>query len=305
MISEPIVTIVCCTYNHEKYIKDTLMSFINQKTKYNYVVLIHDDASTDRTQNIIKEITSQYPEKFVLVLQKDNMHQKGKSIERDIVAPMIKTKYVALCEGDDLWTDDTKLDRAISFLEAHDNYSSFGHNTTVLDCRTGKRYKYCKYRKDRDFTLQQTIDNVPHFSSLVLRTNYFIERPDFFNYLNAGDVSLKISLCIKEKMRYSHRLMSLYRKYSGPNAFSTNNIQTKEQKIANAKKAIVYLNYVKSFVNNNDIKYVELRILKKEFEIHYLESNYNELLEKKYREVFRHLPFKERLKIHYMRIKNG
>lgn len=305
MENKPIVTVVCCSYNHEKYIRETIEGFLKQKTEYDFKILIHDDASTDNTQAIIKDVIKNYPNKFITILQSDNKRSKGIKIEKDIIGPLIKTKYVALCEGDDLWTDETKLDRAIKFLENHPGFSSFGHNTIVLDCRNGKKYKYCKYRTNHNFTLKQTIDNVPHFSSLVLKTHYFTERPDFFSHLNAGDVSLKISLCLKEKMRYCRKTMSVYRKYSGDDSFSTNNIQTNEQKILNAKRAIEYLNYVKRFVERNDVKWVDFRILKKEFEIHYLQGDYKILLSKHFKKVFRSLSLKNKIKIYLRGRDNG
>ena len=72
----PLVSICCTTYNHEKYIAQTLDSFLNQKTEYSYEILIHDDASTDNTQAIIKEYAEKYPDLIFPILQTENQYSK-------------------------------------------------------------------------------------------------------------------------------------------------------------------------------------------------------------------------------------
>lgn len=74
------VSICCITYNHEKYIRKTLDGFLMQKTNFNYEIIIHDDASTDGTQDIIKEYQNKYPDIFKLIIQTDNQYSKGKKI---------------------------------------------------------------------------------------------------------------------------------------------------------------------------------------------------------------------------------
>ena len=70
--SEIKVTIICKIFNHEPYIRRTLDSFVNQKTNFRYEILLHDDASTDGTQEIIKEYFQKYPDKIRAILQENN-----------------------------------------------------------------------------------------------------------------------------------------------------------------------------------------------------------------------------------------
>lgn len=119
----PLVSICCETYNHAKYVRDAIESFLIQKTDFAFEILIHDDASTDGTQEIIKEYCAKYPDLFRPIFQSENQHSKGVKIWGDIQFPRARGKYIALCEGDDYWTDPLKLQKQVDFLESHPDYS--------------------------------------------------------------------------------------------------------------------------------------------------------------------------------------
>lgn len=119
----PLVSICCETYNHAKYVRDAIESFLIQKTDFAFEILIHDDASTDGTQDIIKEYCAKYPDLFRPIFQNENQHSKGVKIWGDIQFPRARGKYIALCEGDDYWTDPLKLQKQVDFLESHPDYS--------------------------------------------------------------------------------------------------------------------------------------------------------------------------------------
>ena len=90
-----LVSVYCLTYNHEKYIKDALEGFINQKTDFEYEVFVHDDASTDNTAKIIKEYAQKYPHIIKPILQKENQYSKGVKIFYQYIYPRISGKYIA------------------------------------------------------------------------------------------------------------------------------------------------------------------------------------------------------------------
>lgn len=124
----PLVSIVCTTYNQEKYIRDALNGFIMQKTEFPFEVIIHDDASTDNTTNIIKEYESKYPEIIKPIYQKENQFSKGIKLGAAFIYPKTKGKYIALCEGDDYWIDPLKLQKQINFMKEHPDCSMCFHN---------------------------------------------------------------------------------------------------------------------------------------------------------------------------------
>lgn len=122
----PLVSISCLAYNHGKFIRDCLNGFLMQKTDFPFEVLIHDDASQDDTADIIREYESKYPDIIKPIYQTENQYSKGNSISRKIQYPRAKGKYIAICEGDDYWTDPLKLQKQVDFLESHPDYSICG-----------------------------------------------------------------------------------------------------------------------------------------------------------------------------------
>ena len=119
---ECMVSVVCLAYNHGKYIRQTLDGFVSQKTNFKIEILIHDDASTDDTADIIREYEAKYPNLFNPTYQIENQYSKGVKIVTSILYPKAKGKYLALCEGDDYWIDPYKLQKQVDFLESHPDY---------------------------------------------------------------------------------------------------------------------------------------------------------------------------------------
>lgn len=119
---KPLVAIRCITYNHEPYIRDALEGFVMQKTDFPFVAIVHDDASTDRTADIIREYAAKYPDIIKPIYETENQYSKGDgSMSRMMNDVCVATgaKYIALCEGDDYWTDALKLQKQVDFLESH------------------------------------------------------------------------------------------------------------------------------------------------------------------------------------------
>lgn len=130
-MTTPLVSICCITYNHAPYIRQCLEGFVMQQTNFAFEVLIHDDASTDETTDIIHEYETLYPEIIKPIYQTENQYSKGIKINRTYNYPRAKGKYLALCEGDDYWIDPLKLQKQVDFLETHSGYSLCFHNAMV------------------------------------------------------------------------------------------------------------------------------------------------------------------------------
>ena len=133
MNDDVVVSVLCTAYNHEKYIRSALDGFVNQKTNFRYEVLINDDASTDHTAAIIAEYEAKYPDIIKPVYQTENQYSKGVHIFQTILFPIAKGKYIAVCEGDDYWCDENKLQKQVDFLESHEGYAACVHNTRLMD----------------------------------------------------------------------------------------------------------------------------------------------------------------------------
>ena len=123
----PRVSICCTAYNHVDYIRQCLDGFVMQKTSFPIEVLIHDDASTDGTQDIIREYADKYPDIVIPIYQTVNQYSKGVKVSLIYNYSRAKGKYIALCEGDDYWTDPYKLQKQVDFLESHPDYVMCSH----------------------------------------------------------------------------------------------------------------------------------------------------------------------------------
>lgn len=121
---KPLVAIHCITYNHEKYLRDALEGFVLQKTDFPFVAIVHEDASTDRTTEVLREYAEKYPDIILPIFEKENQYSKrngslGRIMKK--ACEVTGAKYIALCEGDDYWIDPQKLQKQVDFLEAHDD----------------------------------------------------------------------------------------------------------------------------------------------------------------------------------------
>ena len=122
-MSEVLVSISCITYNHSAYIRQCLDGMLMQQTTFDFEILIHDDCSTDGTDDIIREYASKYPQIIKPLFEEENQYQQGKPIGTVVWnLPRAKGKYIALCEGDDYWTDPLKLQKQVDFMEANEEY---------------------------------------------------------------------------------------------------------------------------------------------------------------------------------------
>ena len=120
MLEENIqVTVWCLAYNHEKYIRQTLEGFVAQKTSFLFEVIIHDDASTDGTQAIIKEYAKNYPDIIKPIFQTENQYSREVDVLHAFGLPKARGRYIAFCEGDDYWCDSEKLQKQYEALEGH------------------------------------------------------------------------------------------------------------------------------------------------------------------------------------------
>ncbi len=128
MDEQIMVSVFCATYNHEKYIRKCLDGFIMQKTNFKFEVLVHDDASTDKTADIIREYEEKYPDIIKPIYQTENQYSKGVQIGVTFQYPRAKGKYIAFCEGDDYWCDENKLQRQFDIMESHPECSICVHN---------------------------------------------------------------------------------------------------------------------------------------------------------------------------------
>ncbi len=131
-MDNPKVSVMCLAYNHQPYIRQALDGIFMQKTNFDYEVIIHDDASTDNTADIIRTYIPKHSQKINAVFQTENQYSKDVSMFM-LLYPYCKGEYIAICEGDDYWTDPLKLQTQVDILDNHPKYSGCGHNVDIVD----------------------------------------------------------------------------------------------------------------------------------------------------------------------------
>ncbi|WP_411687845.1 glycosyltransferase [Acinetobacter indicus] len=151
-LDQPVVSICCITYNHEKFIEETLHGFLIQETDFPIEIIIHDDASTDKTASIIREYEIKYPKIIKPIYQTENQYSKGNRAAM-IVYPLCRGKYIAVCEGDDYWCDPNKLSIQANYLDKNQHVVISSHDAFIVN-EDGKKIKDSKLPDDhkRDYS---------------------------------------------------------------------------------------------------------------------------------------------------------
>lgn len=188
---KPMVSVRCIAYNHEKYIRRMIESILVQKTNFPFQIIIHDDASTDKTAEIIQEYADKYPQIIIPILEEENQWSKyDGSIER-IIRPYITGKYVCLLEGDDFWIDENKLQEQHDFFEQNSNFSLVASRRVRVD-ENESILPYKHYKKDVLLTNNDVlhIEEMLHLSTWMYKNIYYDKQllEKFQRFLNVGAV---------------------------------------------------------------------------------------------------------------------
>jgi glycosyltransferase involved in cell wall biosynthesis len=133
----PLVSIVMITYNQDKYIQKAIDSILSQQTVFKYEVIIGEDCSTDKTRDICIDYSTKYPDKIRLLLHDNNIGMYQNFLES---MKLTKGKYIAICEGDDFWTNPEKLQMQYNFLEKNPDFAGIHTKVDYIDkngCKTG------------------------------------------------------------------------------------------------------------------------------------------------------------------------
>ena len=212
-----LVSISLVTYNHESFIRKCLHSIIMQKTNFKYEILLGEDCSSDETRKICIEFAQKHPDKIRLFLHSRNnvIYINGSPTGRfNFLHNMKKAngKYIALCEGDDYWTDPNKLQRQVDFLEKNKNYVACFHNAVQIE--KGELDKpYLPWKENSDVSAEQIIKiggGIFPTAGLMFR-NVIKEFPPFFKKAKAGDRALSLLLLNHGRFYFHNDLMACYR----------------------------------------------------------------------------------------------
>ena len=290
------LSIICNTYNHEKYISKCIDGFLKQKTDFNYEILIHDDASTDKTASIIRSYAQKYPNLIKPIYQKTNQYSKGVKISLTFQYPRAKGKYLAICEGDDFWIDENKLQKQVDILEKNDNIDICAHSALVFI--KGKIVsKISPAKEECILSIEDVIIGGGGFvatNSLVYRKSLDDSIPNFRKFLSM-DYTIQIHGSLRGGMYFIPEFMSGYN-YLIPGSWTLSNNSMSKRIALNERinKMLQILNEETGNIYDECIKY---RVLKNEFELLLSIGPFIKLWDKKYKQIKSRLTFKERIKV--------
>jgi len=216
----PLVSIDCITYNHKQYIRDAIEGFLSQRTNFPIEILIHDDASTDGTTEIIKEYEKRYPNLIKPLYEEENQWVKGRRGSPVFNIPRAQGKYIAFCEGDDYWIDPYKLQKQVDFLESHPDYGICITNYNKYIQKTGNWQRKCfpEYKYPTEVNYEEYLfDRTSIATATVLLKKDFIlkymqdipevVRKNWF----VGDTPLWLYVMLKVKFKYIPDVTAVYR----------------------------------------------------------------------------------------------
>ncbi len=228
--TKALVAIRCITYNHEAYIRDALEGFIMQKTNFPFVAIVHDDASTDGTADIIREYAAKYPDIIKPIYETENQYSKHDgSLGRIMTAACEATgaKYIAMCEGDGYWTDPLKLQKQVDFLETHPDYGAIYGRVQIFS-QINLKFETEWGGPNEKFEQLLSNNTIPT-PTVLIRNELYIKYTSFISSIKQtwkmGDYPLWLFIAINSKIKYSANVVAVYRVLSESASHSKSDIQ--------------------------------------------------------------------------------
>lgn len=233
-MSEIMVTVLCVTYNHKDYIARCIDGIISQKTQYKFELIVHDDASTDGTTEIIKEYEKKYPEIIRGIYENENQYSKGIDIVERFLLPKVKGRFVANCDGDDEWIDPYKMQKQVDFMLDHPNVLACTTNALVKDCRTNEEYNYCNWKRSKYVSVNDVLwgeKAIIKPSTWIIRAKPLIQSKDEISKLGGyTDAPLQLWMLASGKVYYMKDVTIMYRLYV-PGSWSSTSTDSYEDKL--------------------------------------------------------------------------
>ncbi|MBO7050604.1 MAG: glycosyltransferase family 2 protein [Bacteroidaceae bacterium] len=220
-----MVSIKCMVYNHAPYLRQCLDGFIMQKTNFRFEAMVHDDASTDNSADIIREYAQKYPDIIKPVIEKENVYSKDIIRLRRITNEMCTGKYVAHCEGDDFWTDPYKLQKQVDYMEAHPGCSLCFSAARIL-CEKGipdSDSLVFEQQKTRDWYGTEITKQWSVATASILHINDMHDYPYDPRFIY-GDGPLLLFMLQKGYLHCIGEQMVTYRRNASSVSYQTRNI---------------------------------------------------------------------------------
>lgn len=290
------VSVYCLAYNHESIIRKCLDGFIMQKTNFCYEVIVHDDASTDKTASIIREYEEKFPDIIKPIYQSENQYSRGVNIKNRYILPKCKGEYIAVCEGDDFWTDENKLQRQYDLMEKHEDIILCVHRAKQINLETGIESLYPQAKRTNGYVTAE--------EAILLGGGYFPTCSFFYRRsLNAlsnkhgfvtGDYLTMVSAAVQGKVYFMDECMAV-KTFLLPSSWAYRHRNNVSAMIKHLQGLKLWMDEVDQNTSGQYALTIKMRKLKLDFEIDRAKGEYRKLLDKKYKPIIQQLPLKTKI----------
>ena len=301
----PLVSIVCDTYNHAPYVRRALDGFLSQKTDFSFEIIVHDDASTDGTADIIRAYEAEYPELFRGVYRTENIYRTDPKILEHYVFPLARGKYIAICEGDDYWTSPDKLQKQVSYLEAHPDCTLCVCAGDLVDVEEKLLGHIAPFDHDTDIATEDVIRGGGGFvatASIVAPTYLAQNRAAFCDLSDVDDAVLQIWFASQGTTHYFAESMCAYRQAVPGSWTLSYNAAGRDAQVRHHKGLIAAL---RAFDESSGYVWhdaVDFNATYQEFEVLRMTNDLRALKKAPYRARYLRLPLRRRIRMHLVRL---
>ena len=294
-----LVSVFCLAYNHEDYIARSLDSMVCQKTDFEYEIFVHDDASTDRTADILREYEARYPDKIRGYYETENQYYNPNlHPTRDLLVPLSSGEFFAFCECDDSWEDPLKLQRQVDFLRDHPDYTMCVHTAYkhIVGTDKAEDQVYPAVSEDRDYDAAEIIRHGAGMfatNSFMLRREAYVDPPACFKMQDFSDYTILMYAAFQGKVRCLAQPMSRHNE-GVKDSWTVRIWNDPERHAAHQKEMIGLLERIDSWYEGKyheafagAINERETDLLETEYRIALKKNDRQELKKEKYRPLIR------------------
>ena len=267
----PLVSVKMVTYNHELYIAQAIEGVLIQETEFPIELIIGEDCSTDRTREIVLDYQKQYPNLIRVLISTENV---GAARNDVLTYNACRGTYVAVCDGDDYWTDSSKLQKQVDFLDANPEYAMSGHAAkTIFLGDIAERERFHKPLKIATFDDLLEYHFLPSLS-MVFRKRLISKHPSWFLNVGSGDIAMELMLAHHGKIYYMDDIMGIKRVHSGGISQTLHKRQGKKARLENSLYLYDNLNKHCHYEHNSSLSKIIARTLLSLAKIELNEKNY-------------------------------
>jgi len=237
----PLVSISLVAFNQGAFIRQAIESCLMQEVNFEYQIIIHDDASSDDTSQIIMEFAEKYPEKIIPIIQTENQWSKGVEIIDKFIIPKANSKYIAFLESDDYWIEPHKLQTQIDFLENNPDIAMCFTATKRIFPNSTKSPKLKRYKKHDAVCIEKDVirwgGSLVDMCSAVVRRSIFDDAPDWYYQAQTWDLTVPLLSLLHGKVYYLDNVSAVYR-YLVSGSWTQKNVREYERRKRNRMKVV-------------------------------------------------------------------